>query len=106
MPPSAEATGSSEPVTVRAIKVRRGLYRLDGVTCTSARCQPGLPPCGGQVYAEWFEGEWDGDDKLPPSWECYCEKCLDCDPNGYDTLRECKKEAPGFWMDVEDEACT
>jgi hypothetical protein len=92
---------------VTAVKVRKGLYELRGVTHTEPR-RPGEAPCGGQVFAEWFKGPWDSETdyytgkerrfKLPDSWECYCEKCQDCDPNGWPTLADCVREAPAFWM--------
>ena len=93
-------------VRVQPIKVRRGLYKLLGVTHTNPRRRTG-DVCGGQVFAERFgpygvaerfgpygeEGE-----VIPGSWECYCERCQDCDPNGWATLKECVCEAPDFWM--------
>lgn len=92
-------------VKAKAVKVRRKLYRLDGVVHGE---RGNGNPCGGQVFAEWFPGEWDSemvDDKerrykLPASWECYCEKCLGCDPNGWDTLEDCVREAPAYWADL------
>lgn len=87
--------------SVKAVKVRRGLYRLEGVTHTEPR-YPGASVCGGQVFAQRHpdESRDDGvevDMVLPSSWECFCEKCLDCDPNGWATLAECVLEAPAFW---------
>lgn len=90
-------------MTVKAVKVRKGLYELRGVTDTSWH-RAGESVCGGQIFAEWFHGEWDGDEKLPPSWECYCERCKECDPNGWATLRECVREAPAYWMRPTAEA--
>jgi hypothetical protein len=79
---------------------------LRGVTHTHPRFL-GAPPCGGQVFAEFFAGESkvDYDEPSPPSWECYCEKCLDCDPNGWDTLRECVREAPAYWCQSVPASC-
>jgi hypothetical protein len=82
--------------TVGAVKVRRGLYELRGIAHTRPS-YPGAAACGGRVYAEWFPGERDDGGPIPPSWECYCEKCLECDPNGWATLAECRREAPGYW---------
>jgi hypothetical protein len=85
---------------VKAVRVRCGLYELSGVTHTAPR-YPGAPACGGRVFAERFPGEWDEEGgkpvRLPPSWECFCERCLDCDPGGWDTLAECVREALSFW---------
>lgn len=64
-------------------KIRRGLYKLEGVTHTT---HYGVS-CGGQVFAESLSG----------GWECYCEKCKACDPNGWPTLADCVREAPGYW---------
>lgn len=76
---------------VQAVKVRRGLYELRGVTHTQP-AYPGQPACGGQVYAQRFRGVPD-----PWGWECFCRECLDCDPNGWPTLRDCLREAPRYW---------
>jgi hypothetical protein len=84
---------------VKAVKVRRGLYELRGVICSVPRYR-GAAPCGGQVFAEWLGPQRDGGETIPASWECFCEKCKDCDPNGWGTLAECVREAPGFWMKV------
>jgi len=82
---------------VKAIKVAPKVYKLRGITHTCPRyC--GAAVCGGQVFAERFPGEEDDDGPIPPSWECYCETCGDCDPNGWATLRECLAEAPEFWL--------
>lgn len=90
---------------VKAVRVCRGKHRLDGVTHTHPQF-PGVAACGGQVFAEWFPPTWDGDEKLPGSWECYCATCQNCDCNGYDTLRECLAEAPEFWMVATVEGAT
>jgi len=81
---------------VQAFKVRRGLYELRGVTHTKPRYR-GAPPCGGQVFAQFCPEEMDKDEVLPASWECFCEKCQDCDPDGWNTLKECLVEAPKSW---------
>ena len=72
---------------VAAIRIRPGLYRIEGVT------DQGKTSCGGQVYAEKVESH-----NREFAWECYCERCLDCDPNGWPSLRACVAEAAGFWM--------
>lgn len=84
-------------MAVVAEKVRRGVYRLSGVTCGD---------CGGQVFAEWFPPNHDTEIRdgkevpytIPASWECYCDECQQCDPNGWPTLRDCRREAPAYWM--------
>ena len=89
-----------EAVRVQAVKVRRGLYELRGVTHTRPRPRyPGAPVCGGKIFAERFGLYRDDGEVISGSWECYCERCLDCDFNGWDTLRECIQEAPEFWME-------
>ena len=52
-------------------------YEIIGAKCS----------CGGQMLAEasGSRGAFE--------WELYCDKCLDADPNGYATLRECVQEA-------------
>jgi hypothetical protein len=76
---------------VKAVKVYRGLYELRGVTHTRPR-NLGGPVCGGRVFAERFS-------TAPPEWrwECFCEACKKCDPDGWPTLRDCLREAPAFW---------
>ena len=88
-----------------AIKVRRGLYELCGVT-HAGRDYPGADICGGQVFAERFRAYREEDEiipgdgeVIPASWECFCKKCGDCDPNGWDTLKDCVREAPEYWCE-------
>lgn len=75
----------------RLVRVRAGLYEVRGVTHRG---------CGGAVRVERLPGEpADGDETYPPSWECFCARCLRCDPNGYATIRECVAAAPRFWAE-------
>lgn len=68
----------------RAEKIRPGLYRIVGQRCI----------CGGELWA----------DRCGPHnwllWELYCRGCLDCDANGYATLRECVAAAGRWRKDV------
>ena len=85
---------------VRPVKIRRGLYRLDGVTHTKPRYR-GAEVCGGQVFAHCYDPFVEAVEIVPGSWECFCETCKDCDPNGWRTLAECVREAPAFWSGLE-----
>lgn len=96
---------SEDPMTTDTkptpVKVRRGLYELRGVThATAIYRRPNAPVCGGQVFAEWFGPTADGDEVLPASWECYCDRCQECDPNGWPTLLDCVLKAPEYWTDA------
>lgn len=71
-------------------RIRRGLYDL-GLTHAGSD-YPGAPACGGRVLARRHD-----DDHADFRWECYCEACGSCDPNGWPTLRDCVREAPGYW---------
>lgn len=92
---------------VKVVRIRKGKVRLDGVTHT-APDYPGKVPCGGQIYAERVAlgrrllGPRSPDDDREFRWECYCDECQECDPNGWPTLNDCKAEAPGFWMGESD----
>lgn len=33
------------------------------------------------------------------SYEVFCEKCYDCDPNGYSSVRKCLDAVPEFWKE-------
>ena len=61
------------------VKVHKGLYRILSVQCDCGRF--------GMVaeHDERRRDQW--------AWELYCSECLDCDPNGYATLRECAEVA-------------
>lgn len=79
---AARSRPVNEQPKVVAVKIRRGLYRLDGLTHDR---------CKGQIFAEknGTERQW--------MWECYCEKCEECDVNGHPTLTECVSESPRYW---------
>jgi hypothetical protein len=85
--------------TVRSVRISAGRHLLVGVTHDG---------CGGEIHAcrcDRDEDHKDDDgDVIPMSWECVCQSCWACDPNGHSSLRECKIEAPGYWgPEAEDE---
>lgn len=93
---------TATPIRVRLVRLSPGHYRLDGVTHTHGGCD-------GQVYAERFGPSWDSEVwpdgraervRLEASWECYCETCGECDVNGWPTLKDCKREAQAYWMNL------
>ncbi len=61
--------------------------RLLGVFCT----------CGGEVFYENLHRQ--GLASREWAWEAFCDKCKDCDPNGYSTKQELLEESPKFWRD-------
>lgn len=74
----------SDHARVKAVPIRRGLYRLLGCRCH----------CGGEIRVERTgRGAF--------AWEPFCAACKDCDPNGYATLRETVRETPKFWNSGE-----
>ncbi len=69
-------------------KLRAGLYEIVGVLHRRTKGYPCAPVCGGQIRVQ----------HLPPcGWESHCDKCGECDFNGYDTLKECVKAAPDYF---------
>lgn len=85
---------------MRLRKVCRGKYELVGITHT-VPSYVGDQVCHGQVFAEWFPDSKVDEDSQDASWECYCERCGWCDPNGWPTLRDCVREASAFWCREE-----
>ena len=83
-------------MATKTIKLHPGFYELRGVTHRRPK-YPGSPACGGKILAQRFPGEEDDDGRIPPSWECFCEECGECDPNGWPTLRECVENTPDYW---------
>jgi len=49
--------------------------------------------CGGEVVYEDMRGRASKEFR----YEAFCRKCKTCDPNGYATVRELKRESPRFW---------
>jgi len=81
---------------VTPVRIRRGLYRLDGVT-HGAR-YPGGPVCGGRIFAESIDANGRPfSSERYYRWECYCETCLECDANGHATLKLCATVAGQYW---------
>ncbi|WP_417744782.1 hypothetical protein [Rosistilla oblonga] len=61
-------------------KVRAGKYRTNIIHRN----------CGGTIEIEKVgSGEF--------AWESYCDKCLDCDPNGWYSLTVAAHEASSFF---------
>jgi hypothetical protein len=73
-----------------AKKVRSGLYLLVGITHTDV-FYGGRTECDGQIFAESFK-------RVGQGWETFCEKCLECDSCGPETLMECREIARERWM--------
>lgn len=84
-------------MSITATKINELRWELTGATHATPDYKGG-PVCGGQICAEWFDEEEDDDGIIPGSWECFCVKCLKCDPNGWPTIEECVAAAPVYWM--------
>lgn len=52
--------------------------------------------CGGQIAFEDMRGKASKEYR----YEAFCAKCQECDPNGYATIRELKREAKSFWTQI------
>jgi len=91
-PPKAEKLAAPLDPVVR--RVRSGLYEIQGLLHHD---------CGGQVKVERVNpqtrviGPWLASDDLNFRWESFCDKCKNCDCNGWATLPQAVKEAVDYF---------
>ena len=76
-------------------KIRRGLYRIVGLTCGGDRV---YGPCGGELHTERCKADGEPISHDPEfRWETFCTECSTCDCNGWPTLADCLANAAEYF---------
>jgi hypothetical protein len=84
------AETSTEPMVE---KICAGLYRIIGITC--GIISPQGVPCGGELRIELCDGS-----ERDFRWETFCDRCKNCDCNGWPTRSSALANAKEYFNSV------